>query len=171
MRDTPGSDPAAPTDVMREAVITENGDYRYRLDRVWDSTAPTMAFVLVNPSRADAESDDQTTTRCMTYANGMGFGHVIIGNLFALRSTDPTVMKSHSTPVGPKNDEYLQDICRESDRVVAGWGIHGTISERGREVTAALDADWYAITTTTDGHPAHPSRTPYDTTLEPFSYD
>ncbi|CCC39450.1 DUF1643 domain-containing protein [Haloquadratum walsbyi] len=171
MHDTAGPDPTAPTDVMRDAILSEDNEYRYRLDRTWDSKAPTMAFVLVNPSQADAEKDDRTTTRCMTYANGMGFGRVIIGNLFAIRSTDPTVIKSHPAPVGPRNDQYLRDICHESDRIVAGWGIHGTIDGRGHEITAALDVNWYAITTTIDGHPAHPSRTPYDTTLQRFSYD
>ena len=169
--DTPGSDPTAPTDVTREAVIGENDDYRYRLDRTWDPTAPKIAFVLLNPSRADAETDDRTTTRCMTYANGMGFGCVVIGNLFALRSTDPAAIKSHPAPVGPRNDQYLRDICHEASRIVAGWGVNGMINGRGREITAALDVDWHAITTTTDGHPAHPSRTPYDSTLQPFSYN
>ena len=30
------------------------GDYRYRLTRVWDPTLPTITFVLLNPSTADA---------------------------------------------------------------------------------------------------------------------
>ena len=44
------------------------GDYRYTLTRVWDLALPTVTFVLLNPSSADAVRLDPTLRRCVTFA-------------------------------------------------------------------------------------------------------
>lgn len=43
------------------------GDYRYTLTRVWDAALPTITFVLLNPSTADAEQLDPTLRRCVSF--------------------------------------------------------------------------------------------------------
>jgi hypothetical protein len=166
--DSPGANPPGPTYTDTGATFGGDGTYRYRLWRTW-AAGPTAAFVLLNPSTADAETDDRTVTRCVKYAAGMGFGKLTLVNLFALRSSDPAALDSHPEPVGPENDAHVAAACDAADRVIVGWGNAG--GERGREVAARLDAELYAIGTTRAGHPRHPSRTPYDTTIERFSYD
>ena len=51
----------------RTAVLSEDGVYRYRLT-IPIAERPTLAgrmlFVMLNPSTADAEQDDPTTTAC-----------------------------------------------------------------------------------------------------------
>ncbi len=42
------------------AVIDSTGDYRYLLWREWDSERKTVAFIMLNPSRADGEINDFT---------------------------------------------------------------------------------------------------------------
>lgn len=43
--------------------MSEDGRYRYRLWRQWDR-GPVMAWIMLNPSTADAHTDDPTTRRC-----------------------------------------------------------------------------------------------------------
>ena len=52
------------------AVIT--GNYRYLLWREWNSDRKTVSFIMLNPSRADAELNDPTITRCINFAKSWG---------------------------------------------------------------------------------------------------
>lgn len=170
MTDCAGADPPKPAYVDADATLSPDGTYRYRLVRTWDPSGPTATFVLLNPSTADAEADDRTVTRCVKYAAGMGFGRLVVVNLFALRSSDPADLGAHPAPVGPENDRHVEAAARAADRVVVGWGNAGGERERSREITDRLDGDLYAIGTTAAGHPRHPSRTAYETPVEPFGY-
>lgn len=82
-------------------------------------------------------------------------------NIFAIRATDPKVMKAIRKPIGPDNDEYLIDVCLRSSvgMVVCAWGAHGEHRERGDEVVLILSekqVDMWCLGTTKDGEPKHP---------------
>lgn len=151
------------------ATFDERETYRYRLWRVWDPNAPRLAFVMLNPSTADASSLDPTCRRCVGYARAWGYGGVEIGNLFALRSTDPSALADHSDPVGPRNDDHLRRLCAQADGVVAAWGTNGALDDRGRRVAELLETQLWALDTTAAGHPIHPLYQPKD--IEPESWD
>ena len=63
--------------------------YRYELSRIWDAALPPVLFVGMNPSTADEEQDDPTIRRCIRFARDWGYGGLLMGNLYALRATDP----------------------------------------------------------------------------------
>jgi hypothetical protein len=162
------SSPRTLTDDRHGAVISDDGTYRYRLWRTWDTSKPVLAFVLLNPSTADATTDDPTLRRCQGYAEQWGYGRVELVNLFALRSTDPDQLYEHDNPVGPENNQYLQDVCEDADKVIVAWGNHGTLDGRGDTVTELLDTDLYALDVTNQEQPTHPLYQPRDTDLELF---
>lgn len=126
-------------DDRRGALISDDGVYRYRLHRTWDSAKPTVAFLMLNPSTADATEDDPTIRRCIGFAKEWGYGTLIVGNLFALRSTDPERLTEHPEPVGPENDAHLMSICGAADQTIAAWGTRGSFGSRGYEVVEMLD--------------------------------
>jgi hypothetical protein len=162
----------APTplrDNRRDAVISDDGQYRYRLSRTWDTDKPTLAFIMLNPSTADATEDDPTIRRCLGYAKEWGYGSLVVANLFALRSTDPSNLREHPDPVGPENERHLREVCAESEKVIVAWGANGSLQGRGREVGEMLDVVLYALDTTKDGHPVHPLYQPADAEPEPWS--
>ncbi|WP_455448126.1 DUF1643 domain-containing protein [Natrinema thermotolerans] len=155
-------------DNRSDAVLSDDGEYRYRLTRTWDTAKPTVAFLMLNPSTADASEDDSTIRRCLGFAKDWGYGSLVVANLFGLRSTDPSNLRDHADPVGPENDAYLRDVCDEAELVVGAWGAKGSLDGRARVVADTLETDLYALDTTKDGHPVHPLYQPSDADPEPW---
>lgn len=72
------------------AVFSECGNYRYALIRDgWLGGEGAVLFVMLNPSTADATSNDPTTRRCIGFAQRWGFASLAIANLYAYRATVP----------------------------------------------------------------------------------
>lgn len=127
--------------------------------RRWSAGA-VVGFVLLNPSTADETLDDPTIRRCIGFAKALGYGGLTLGNLFALRSTDPRALRSDYDPEGPSNDQALLQIATDAQgNIICGWGNHGAFMNRGREVLRRFRA-WGATPTalalTKAGEPAHP---------------
>lgn len=143
--------------------------YRYRLSRVWDPTLPRCAMVMLNPSTASAVRLDPTVRRCVRFAQDWGFGALEVVNLFALRSTDPHALRTHPRPVGTRNDDALLAAAASADLVVAAWGVHGTLADRGSTVRALLrEHRLHHLATTRDGHPRHPLYLPLTARPSPW---
>lgn len=153
------------------ATFSRCNRYRYRLWRVWDYDLPTVAFIMLNPSTADASKLDPTVRRCVGYAKAWGFGALDVGNIFALRSTDPSILADVTDPVGPENDLKLWQIAHEADAVICAWGVHGALYGRGRNVVAMLrnTKPLMVLRITREGHPAHPLYLPKDLTPIPWA--
>jgi hypothetical protein len=157
-------------DELPDAEFSPCRTWRYVLRRRWGS-GPPVGFILLNPSTADETRDDPTIRRCVGYAKGWGFGALTLGNLFALRSTDPRALRSAFDPIGPANDTSLLAICDETGgNIICGWGSHGSFMGRGAEVTKRL-LEWgarpMALKLTGAGDPGHPLYLRAD--LKPFA--
>ena len=155
------------------AELSPDGVYRYRLWREWDAARPTALFVMLNPSTADARQDDPTVRRCIRYARDWGYGRLLVGNLFALRSTDPRKLYRADDPVGPDNDACLMDMHDNATLTVCAWGVHGNNAGRGSEVIGLLSAiphgPLHCLRTTSKGFPSHPLYLPKDAKPIPYT--
>lgn len=143
------------------AILSPCRIYRYLLTRRWAPTRPadTIAFILLNPSTADENVDDPTIRRCVGFAKTLGYGGLVVANLFALRSTDPGLLVHHVDPIGPDNDKWLHEVARKSQQLICGWGCGGIIHRRGTQVLKLLSeagASPKALKITARGHPAYP---------------
>lgn len=148
------------------AVLSADPDvtYRYALWRRWDER-PLLAYVMLNPSTADAEADDATIRVCMGRAKLLGHGGIVVMNLFAFRARAPEVMLAAPDPVGPDNDRYLLKL-RAVPRIIAAWGATGGHRHRDVEVRRLFAGrPLLALRLTKDGHPCHPLRIPYSEPL------
>ena len=154
------------------AVISAVGVYRYTLRR---SVAMTgngrCAFIMLNPSTADAENDEPTIRRCMGFAATWGYGELAFGNLFAYRSTAPfDLIEKADDPIGPMNDGALIEIAATSDRIVCAWGNQGTLRNRDQDVRKLLKGrELVALEITGTGQPKHPLYVRAD--IEVVSYE
>jgi hypothetical protein len=170
---------AAPAaEILRSASLSACGRYRYRLERDLRRSGAAAVFVMVNPSRADAESDDPTIRRCIGFALRLGAGRLVVVNLFAYRATDVRELRRVEDPIGPDNDRHIEAALREADLHVAAWGAfaklpHG-LRPRWREVAAIaarLDCPLQCLGAAKDGQPLHPLRISYGRRLVPFALD
>ncbi len=145
------------TFVQLGAVIC--GVYRYLLWRQWNPEGPRVTFLMLNPSTADAASNDPTIRRCISFAQSWGYGSLEVVNLFAYRAVSPQALRGATDPVGPENDQYLLQAAARSACMVAAWGDGGHYQDRGRAVTALLITHSYDLSClgrTQSGCPRHP---------------
>lgn len=155
----------APKVIASNAVISQDGVYRYDLLRRWGDELNLLRWVLLNPSTADASLDDPTIRRCMGFARAWGYDGIVVQNLYALRATDPRELKEHPDPVGPENDDYLH---RWELPTVCAWGCHADDGKRGRAeyVLSILRGTPMCLGRTKAGHPRHPLYLPATAELE-----
>src|ERR1700755_2395175 len=118
------------TYLSQAAHISSCGRYRYMLERVWSEGNNSLLIVGLNPSTADALLDDPTIRRCVGFAKGLGYGGLLMGNLFAARSTSPSALTGFEDPVGPENDAWLLKLQHRAHATVAAWGNGGRLFER-----------------------------------------
>lgn len=161
--------PLAPP-VQRDAVISDCGRYRYRLTRRW-GPGGTLAFVMLNPSTADATVDDPTIRRCVGFARRDGFDAVEVVNLFAFRATKPLDLLLAGDPTGPENLQTLEAVLGTARRVIAAWGAFRFAQEQAKLVgrlCAGLNQPLYALKINRDGSPGHPLYIPGDAQLQRY---
>lgn len=152
-----------------DAVISKDGRYRYLLERSW-SDGPTITFVMLNPSTADAAIDDPTIRRCIGFAKKWGGGRLRVVNLYALRATDPKELWIAKDAIGEENDAYLLQSLQESELVIAAWGIHAK-HERVKEVLDLVGqgkCKFFVLGLTKSGSPRHPLYVRSDASLQPL---
>lgn len=139
------------------AVVSNCGKYRYALwRRARDDNDRVLTFIGLNPSTADAFVDDPTIRRCIGFARDLGFGRLLMLNLFAYCATKPAEMRKAFDPIGPLNSDVLRTAARVSGMIVAAWGVHGTFMEREKQVRSILHGKLHVLQWTKAGHPSHP---------------
>ncbi len=155
------------------AIISPCGQYRYRLERdISLLPGPSVAWIMVNPSTADATEDDHTIRKVRGFSERFGFGRVIVGNLFAFRATDIRALRTAADPIGVEASSHLRLIMRDAERIIVAWGplakLPRHLRTRWHEVRGiaeALRVPLWCLGTAQDGHPLHPLMQPYDRPL------
>lgn len=107
-----------------DAVISECGRYRYRLRRWLNTCAQYVLFVGLNPSTADASRDDNTVRAWKRMALAWGYQAFCVGNVYALRSSDPKALWRAEDPYGPDRLAHLRELASGASLIVACWGAH-----------------------------------------------
>jgi hypothetical protein len=142
------------------ADISPCGTYRYRLSRTWGirTSRDRLLVCMLNPSTADATQDDPTIRRCIGFAKREGCCGLDVVNAYALRATDPKVLRTHIDPIGTKNDVTLFTAGRLYAFCLVAWGSN-IDTARERDVSRLLSSTgaWLGcLGVTKDGHPRHP---------------
>lgn len=156
--------------MRRSADISADGRYRYSLYRAWGQGG-VVTWVMLNPSTADGTEDDPTIRRCIDFSERWGYGALWVVNLFAFRSTDPTVVKAlyAVSPIearGPENDKHVRMLCGSADKVICAWGNPGGKGTPSRDMLC-LGGTW-CLGKTKSGAPKHPLYLAKTTELVPF---
>lgn len=159
-----------PDDIVKAAVISDCGTYRYRLSRVWGDGC-LLPFCMLNPSTADASEDDPTIRRCISFARREGFAGIEVVNLFAYRATSPKAMFAAAFSFGPDNYSHLRAVAEAAKEygapIVCAWGTNAS----GREaidIFRSVGAEMRCLGKTKDGRPRHPLYVKGDQPLEAY---
>jgi hypothetical protein len=148
--------------------------YRYTLGRDWTDeldlfslaspnalAAQVALFLMLNPSTADAFKNDPTVAKCIRVARRLGYGGIEVRNIFAIRGTDPAILKQVADPIGPENDQAILSCATDpaTGLIVAAWGSHGIYKNRASQVVRILQAvhkPIYCFAVTKQHQPVHP---------------
>lgn len=144
------------------------GRYRWHLARTWAPDLDRVAFIGLNPSTADATTDDPTLRRCMGFARRWGLGGVDLVNLYAFRATRPADLWRADEPIGTETDAWIDAVTARAAWVVAAWGNHGARGERAADVLAR-QSDARCLGLTRQHQPRHPLYVPYDAAPAPLT--
>lgn len=185
--------------VSRGADLSADGRYRYVLWREWrnhpkparwrwwkkaDGSAVVdganqplgepefVLFVMLNPSTANAETDDPTIRKCVGFAQRWGYDRIAVVNLFAFRATDPTELlrlAEIDDPFGVRNQEVIERVAYDCHLIVCAWGAHGAHLGQNETVLGWIEGctskPLHALGFSKAGHPRHPLMLGYDTPL------
>lgn len=106
------------------AIISECGQYRYRLERDVQMDGITFAFFGINPSKADAYLDDATVRKWIGFTKVNDGRRFIVGNISAYRATNVKHLGKILTPPARhwENLGHLSRIVDDADVLVPCWG-------------------------------------------------
>lgn len=155
------------------------GPFRYWLTRPLPvrRSGPPLVVCMLNPSTADASTDDQTIRKLYGFAERLGRAGVVVVNAYAFRARHPRDMRAAADPVGPLNDGVLALLGQlmratiDDPEVVVAWGKH-CAPARAKAVATILEREGARLVSwgrNGDGSPPHPLLLPYSTPLEPWS--
>jgi hypothetical protein len=146
-------------------VLSECGNYRYALWRIWDLERPLWMMVLLNPSTATEEQDDPTIVRCCTRARQGGAGGLVVVNSGAIRETDSDKACAALDPIGPDNRLWVRALIPTCSLHIAGWGSKAARfggDRLIREIFGECGVALHALRVNQDGSPGHPLYVAYD---------
>ena len=161
--------------IQRTALLSECGKYRWSLSRVWrlGDLPKILMFVMLNPSKADAEIDDPTITRCMGFGWDLGFDGIGVANLYGFRATEPKEMWAYQglrvDIVGPDNDWWMRAQAQSASTIVVAWGADAG-EARANDITRMLAPiqTLYCLGKNKGGSPRHPLYLAASTPLEVY---
>ena len=179
----------------RSAAFSTDRRDRYWLTRTWpismaadvsDDHRP-LAFLGLNPSTADAFTDDPTIRRCVNFSKREGAGGLVMVNLSAMRSTDPKALYAllkKGTGVQQTHRAFAPEAFPAMLEAIAGCAgvvaCFGNFAGAGANARARLGAEArlvyqaivgrglpvWCLGTTQDGWPRHPLYLRNDARLE-----
>ncbi len=180
-------------DIIKDAALSEDGLFRYTLTRWWGEkhfSEPDcglwMPIGMLNPSTADSFIDDPTIRRCVSFAAGLGYNGLLVVNLYAYRTSDPSDLADQPDAIGPRNDDMIRSVLRaarghtlgqasiEDLKFYCAWGVATGHVHRHRKVLGmAIDTGFrpFAFRRTKAGWPAHPLYLPADVQPAPYYED
>ena len=107
------------TDLRTEAVYSKDGQKRFLLRKSWDNNLPKLAVILLCAGSAGTVELDMTTQLVLNNATRLGFGSVVILNLFA--TTNDNAL-TRAAGMDSQNLEIIVQECAKAEKIVFAPG-------------------------------------------------
>ena len=149
-----------------------DGRYRWSYEHEIGDGAKTICWIGLHPARGDSAGRRRPTLQRMVDRSvALGFGRILLVNLFSWRCDDFKALAATSRAgenvIGVETDERIAAAVGRSERVVAAWGGKGDYLGRGLDVAANL-GPFECLGTTSTGQPRQPLYVPGGVDLLPF---
>ena len=138
---------------------------RYAYALTWDASRPHVLWVMLNPGTGETEGRRRNTfERCKKWSIERGYGGLVFGNVFSLRSKSAKDLLRMPCPNDDLNKEMLPFLSNLSAYTIVAWGNHGAKSVLPASLREVLpNAHCFGLTQT--GQPRHPLYVPARTPL------
>jgi len=146
------------------------GKYQYLATFIKDGDKKLLGVVGLNPSVVSEEGKNHTVTRLLELAIKEGYGGICVTNLYAYITPHPKNLKETQNPVGDTNDEWIQKMAQDCDKVLCIWGNFANEDRRSKVLSYIKDKA-YAIDFTKSGNPRHILHHTSNIQIKKISYD
>lgn len=133
--------------------------YQYRTGRRWNQALPRVNWLMLTPPSAIPDSPAPDLDQLMGLSLKLGFGSMVVTNLFSLLCAGPANLQNQPDPIGPGTNQAIGNSALGAGMVIGAWGALEGLDERGRQVEAilrALKLPLFALTLTPQGQPDLP---------------
>ena len=108
--------------MIKSAILSKNRKHRYLLSRIWDLNNENILFIMLNPSSADEDIDDATTTKVISFSKKWGYGGLHICNLYTYRTSSPKKLFSVPKNKRGSNKNEIKKYAKKCSKIVYAWG-------------------------------------------------
>lgn len=138
------------------ADFSGDGQYRYRLWRIWDEEKPRAMCIGLNPSTANGEKNDATISILIRMLDILGYGGFYMMNCFPYITSNPKLLK-HNPVSDEWNDNVLTVTASLCSDVIFAWGGFKVIKDTGRDKQLIdMFPNAKCFGKSKDGSPIHP---------------
>ena len=141
---------------------------RYGYALTWAANQPHLLWVMLNPGTGETEGRRRNTfERCKRWSREWGFGGMLFGNVFSLRTRSAKELLKRSEPSDGLNHDALGWLSSLATKTIVAWGNHCARSGRAATLLGQLTRPM-CLGLTLSGQPRHPLYVPRDTALQPW---
>ena len=138
---------------------------RYAYSLTWDQSLPHVLWVMLNPGTGETEGRRRNTfERCKKWSIEQGYGGLIFGNVFSLRSKSAEDLLRLQYSEDELNSIALSFLTNLASDTIVAWGNHGAKSHLPESLRETLpNARCFGLTKTSQ--PRHPLYVPANSPL------
>lgn len=138
---------------------------RYAYALTWAPASSHLLWVMLNPGIGESEGRRRNTfERCKAWAHEMGYGGLLFGNVFSIRTKSAKELLQQPHRSDALNDHALELLSGLASETIVAWGNHGAKFDRPLALRKLLSSP-KCLGLTKAGQPRHPLYVPARTPL------
>ena len=145
------------SDGMHAFLYSTDKTRRYAYALTWDLSKPNVLWVMLNPGTGETEGRRRNTfERCKKWSKEQGYGGLVFGNVFSLRSKSAKdLLRLPYADDDGLNGVALSFLSDFAKDIIVAWGNHGAKSKLPVSLREWLSgAKCFGFTK--NGQPRHP---------------